>query len=75
VPDACRLQLYVYRCIVCDCAYYTYCCIVYAIVCFALYRLRNSWRCSFDKRTEELYCADVGQEAVEEVNIVSFNIY
>lgn len=33
--------------------------------------LRNPWRISFDLKTGELYIADVGQNAVEEVNIQS----
>jgi glucose/arabinose dehydrogenase len=32
------------------------------------YGLRNPWRCSFDRATGDLYIADVGQNAVEEVN-------
>jgi hypothetical protein len=37
-----------------------------------LNRLRNPWKCSFDRKTtNDLYCADVGQEATEEVNLVS----
>ncbi|CAM9453682.1 unnamed protein product [Scytosiphon promiscuus] len=32
--------------------------------------LRNPWRCSFDKLTEDLWCADVGQGDYEEINIV-----
>ena len=32
--------------------------------------LRNPWRWSFDKKTQELWVADVGQRAEEEVNIV-----
>ncbi|CAN0086784.1 unnamed protein product, partial [Laminaria digitata] len=31
---------------------------------------RNPFRCSFDRDTDELYCGDVGQDSVEEVNIV-----
>lgn len=35
------------------------------------YGLRNAWRCSFDMGGDnELYCADVGQNSYEEVNIV-----
>ncbi len=32
------------------------------------YGLRNPWRISFDSETEQLYIADVGQKAFEEVN-------
>ncbi|CAM9347041.1 unnamed protein product [Scytosiphon promiscuus] len=32
--------------------------------------LRNPWRCSFDKLTEDLWCGDVGQGDYEEINIV-----
>lgn len=32
------------------------------------YGLRNPWRCSFDRATGDLWIADVGQNAVEEVN-------
>ncbi len=32
--------------------------------------LRNPWRCSFDRLNDDLWCGDVGQEAVEEVNII-----
>lgn len=35
------------------------------------YGLRNPWRCSFDiGGNKELFCADVGQNSYEEVNIV-----
>ena len=34
------------------------------------YGLRNPWRFSFDRRTQDLAIADVGQNAVEEVNFV-----
>ncbi|WP_437758488.1 PQQ-dependent sugar dehydrogenase [Sorangium sp. So ce1389] len=33
------------------------------------YGLRNPWRISFDRRTGDLYIADVGQNAWEELNI------
>lgn len=32
--------------------------------------LRNPWRCSFDRATGDLYIADVGQNAREEINVV-----
>lgn len=32
--------------------------------------LRNPWRYSFDRKTGDLYIADVGQNAYEEINIV-----
>ena len=34
------------------------------------YGLRNPWRFSFDRATGDLVIADVGQNAVEEVNFV-----
>lgn len=34
------------------------------------YGLRNPWRFSFDKNTGKLFCADVGQNEYEEVNII-----
>ncbi len=34
------------------------------------YGLRNPWRFSFDKNTGKLFCADVGQDEYEEVNII-----
>lgn len=33
------------------------------------YGLRNPWRFSFDRQTEELYIADVGERDFEEVNV------
>lgn len=33
--------------------------------------LRNPWRFSFDRKTGEMYIADVGQSAVEELNVQS----
>ncbi|CAN0031064.1 unnamed protein product [Scytosiphon promiscuus] len=32
--------------------------------------LRNPWRCSFDRLNDDLYCADVGQISIEEINII-----
>ena len=34
------------------------------------YGLRNPWRFSFDRATGRLFCADVGQNELEEVNII-----
>ncbi len=33
------------------------------------YGLRNPWRCAFDSQTGDLYIADVGQAAWEEINV------
>jgi hypothetical protein len=35
------------------------------------YGLRNPWRFSFDRQTGDLYIADVGQNAVEEVDVAT----
>ena len=35
------------------------------------YGLRNPWRYSFDMANGSLYCADVGQNDVEEINIIT----
>jgi hypothetical protein len=32
------------------------------------YGLRNAWRCAFDQATGDLYMADVGQNAIEEIS-------
>ena len=34
------------------------------------YGFRNPWRCSFDMKTGELFCADVQQNSYEEVDVV-----
>lgn len=37
------------------------------------YGVRNPWRCSFDRETGDLYIADVGQSAREELNFQAAN--
>ncbi|MBM3671118.1 MAG: PQQ-dependent sugar dehydrogenase [Actinobacteria bacterium] len=37
-----------------------------------VYGLRNPWRFSFDRQTDDVWIADVGQNAYEEVNLVPF---
>jgi glucose/arabinose dehydrogenase len=34
------------------------------------YGLRNPWRFSFDKKSEKLFCSDVGQNLFEEIDII-----
>lgn len=37
------------------------------------YGLRNAWRCAFDSATGDLWIADVGQNAIEEINFQPAN--
>lgn len=34
------------------------------------YGMRNPWKCTFDDATDALYCGDVGQEKVEEIDVI-----
>lgn len=34
------------------------------------YGFRNPWRCAFDRETDVLYCGDVGNILVEEIDII-----
>ena len=39
------------------------------------YGFRNNWRMSFDRETGELYVADIGEDQIEEINIVQPGAY